>query len=110
MKSSSKKSKYFGKVSPSGVFCGDCSLYRDTCLGASASKTDWCELNKRVELCAAKRGIDFCYNCSQYPCPEFKLLVKKWKALGQDLKMNQNLLERLGPEKFKQLYNSSYFK
>ncbi len=50
------------KLSPEDIHCWGCR---------SANKNCWkkrCQFRK----CAGDKGIEFCYQCSEYPCPELE--------------------------------------
>jgi len=94
-----------------GLFCGSCSLYIGTvedparlqwlaerfgkpieevrCLGCrSEVVTEYCR-NCKFTSCAAAKGIDFCSQCSEYPCTElqeFQAQMPHRSDLWEDLK------------------------
>jgi len=62
---------------PCGLYCGACvATDCDGCLVEEPSS--WvarCEIRK----CAAQNGVDFCYQCYDYPCqPLWELMHARW--------------------------------
>ena len=58
------------------AYCGvDCSVCPDLKSGkcAGCRNTDWKEGSICLPVeCCRKRGIDFCGQCEQFPCPDMK--------------------------------------
>jgi hypothetical protein len=66
-----------------GLYCGACKIYLETRKGRSFLKKDegevkclgcrtdagtrWC-INCTIKKCARNKRIDFCYECSDFPC------------------------------------------
>jgi hypothetical protein len=106
-----------------GLFCGDCDIYmaystNDTrklqriarekskecgrtleaeqvkCLGCKGPVAscwgDSCEIRK----CAEGRGIEFCYQCRDYPCKELESLFES-KPVARD---NLKIISKIGPD------------
>ncbi|QUI22073.1 DUF3795 domain-containing protein [Vallitalea pronyensis] len=97
--------KYKGFIPPCGIYCGGCYRYKsgkkNECLGAETHcKTRKC---KSIYMCCVeKKGLNYCYECNNFPCSRFKKFAESWKKYGQDLIENQMLLEQYGEEKWLQ--------
>jgi hypothetical protein len=59
-----------------GLYCGSCPVLLGTRAGAeqpvcygckSDTNPEWCS-SCELKACARDRGLDFCYECSEYPC------------------------------------------
>lgn len=59
-----------------GLYCGACpnllgtqaGTEQNVCLGCkSDTNPEWC-LNCELKICAREKGLDFCYQCDEYPC------------------------------------------
>lgn len=89
---------YNGFIPPCGIYCGTCPNFlreKNPCLGAE----DHCKNRKCKGIfvcCIEKKGYDFCYQCSTFPCSRFKKFADSWLKIGQDLIHNQRQLEELG--------------
>jgi hypothetical protein len=99
--------EYNGTVPPCGVFCGGCPTFlkvKKPCLGAEISQR--CESRGcRYFLCCAEKGVEFCFQCDQYPCRRFKMFARNWKKYGQDFLENQMMLKALGIQEFLRYWN-----
>jgi GNAT superfamily N-acetyltransferase len=49
----------------------------------------------------SKKQLDFCHQCSSFPCYRFKQFAKRWQQYGQDLIKNQQYLKQHGEVTFK---------
>jgi hypothetical protein len=100
--------EYFGIIPPCGVFCGGCPVYiRDSkpCPGAEISKR--CESkNCSFYICCSEKWIEFCHQCSGYPCKRFKSFARRWQKYGQNFLENQETLKVSGKEIFLECWNS----
>jgi hypothetical protein len=105
-----------------GLFCPACSVFIGTqedparltviaqrvkrpvqelrCNGCRSEKRCfYCESNCTMTKCAAEKGVDFCGECSEYPCKELKAFqtemphrIELWKS--------QNRIKEAGWEKW----------
>ena len=105
-----------------GLFCPACILYIGTkeeperligiaehfqrsveeleCEGCRAEKRCFfCESNCKMAKCAAKKGVDFCGECTEYPCEELRVFqaemptrIELWKS--------QERIKEVGYEKW----------
>ena len=100
--------EYHGRVPPCGIFCGGCPVYvreRKPCPGAQASRR--CETKEcRFYVCATQKGVRFCHQCNEYPCPHFKRFARNWVKYGQDFFANQKELQAVGEESFLANWNA----
>jgi hypothetical protein len=100
--SDGQKLEYNGFVPPCGIFCGGCPNFtRDNkrCEGAEVGcKTRKC---KGIYICCIeKKGLQFCYQCTSYPCNRFKKFADTWVKYGQNLLENQEIIKHYGKEEF----------
>jgi len=69
-------------IAPCGMNCGLCLYYlrpTNTCPGCSSGRKVNHVCNKYpIKLCKNLQG-DFCFNCSNFPCPRLKRLDKRYK-------------------------------
>lgn len=91
---------YKGFIPPCGVYCGKCYKYMRTknpCHGASVDcRKENC---KSYYVCAiVKHGVDYCYQCTVYPCAKYKKFAQSWLQYGQDMLKNQQDIKKLGEE------------
>lgn len=68
-----------------GLYCGSCPQYLATkagtavelgleaCQGCKSDvvAADWCAICAHKE-CARDKGLDFCFECTDYPCPDLE--------------------------------------
>ncbi len=62
-----------------GLYCGACPVLlaskagtgEVTCMGCKSDqiKAGWCS-TCTLKACAQEKGLDFCYQCDQYPCED----------------------------------------
>jgi len=70
-------------LAPCGITCKVCYVHlreKKPCLGCSqqdASKPEHCRKCK-IKDCAKSRGVDFCFECSSFPCATIKRLNKNY--------------------------------
>ncbi len=87
-----KKKKYKGTTPPCGIDCNGCPRFgkeKNGCEGADKG----CKHCKTIYQCNEKKGIDYCYQCSKFPCSRFKKFSKTWEKYGQNLIENQKELK-----------------
>lgn len=71
-------------LAPCGITCAVCYVYlkkKKPCLGChgqDASKPEHCRKCK-IKDCAAGQGIDFCFECPDFPCATIKRLDKSYR-------------------------------
>ena len=100
-----------------GLYCGACGIYRAykdngeflkklaehfkcppekvKCEGCNALTPDSWGYNCKIVQCLKSKGLEFCYQCSQYEnnsCEKFEKLAKDYLEDGEDLREN---LERI---------------
>jgi len=85
-KSQDQTRKQVGNISPDSIHCWGCR---------SNSKHCW---KKRClfKKCAADKGFDFCYQCSEFPCDELAQFYAQ-RPNGRD---NLALISKIGTEAF----------
>lgn len=64
------------EMAPCGVFCGACPSFGKTCLGCASEnpaqkrRSKWgCKVRN---CCYQEQALDFCCECSQFPCTKHK--------------------------------------
>ncbi len=104
-----KNSNYDGKPPPCGIYCGTCPNFtreKNRCEGAEIH----CKIRRCKGIyvcCVEKKGLDFCYQCSSYPCSRFRKFSETWLKYGQDLLHNQEMIKNSGSKEFiKKMQNS----
>lgn len=100
--------KYNGRIPACGVFCGGCPTYtrdKKPCPGADINISR-CEKCKKFHLCCKDKGINHCFECDIFPCPNFKRFSKSWLKYGQNFIDNQKLLKKVGGFQFLKQFNS----
>jgi hypothetical protein len=71
-------------LAPCGITCAVCYVYlrkKKPCLGCrgqDVGKPEHCRQCK-IKDCVASRGIDFCFECSSFPCLTIKSLDKSYR-------------------------------
>jgi putative acetyltransferase len=88
--------EYHGAVPPCGIFCGGCPVYvreRKPCAGAQASRRGEAK-EYRFYFCATQKGVQFCHQCNEYPCPRFTRFARNRIKYGQDFFANQRVAGR----------------
>ena len=78
-----------------GIACCLCGLYNKGCSGCFAGVASGFDCS--VGKCAAGKGVDGCYACSEYPCEEKILQGKRSKAFTRYVQEfgTEALIERL---------------
>jgi hypothetical protein len=107
--SNGHKLKYKGFVPPCGIFCGRYPNFirpNNRCEGAEAGcKTRKC---KGIYVCCIEmKGLEFCYQCANYPCSRFKKFADIWLKHGQNLLENQEFIKNCGKEDFMNKMNKN---
>ena len=75
-------------LAPCGMTCAVCYVHlRDKkpclgCHGQDKSKPNHCRECK-IKDCAVSRGLDFCFECSSFPCAIIKRLDKSYRQRYQ---------------------------
>ncbi|MBE2201158.1 MAG: DUF3795 domain-containing protein [Anaerolinea sp.] len=75
-------------LAPCGMNCRVCYVHlkkKKPCLGCwgqDDSKPEHCRTCK-IKTCALEQGIDFCFNCSTFPCAIIKRLDKSYRQRYQ---------------------------
>jgi hypothetical protein len=106
-----------------GMFCGECEIYmaystNDTkslqkmareqskvcgktleaddikCLGCKGTASACWGASCAIRRCAESRGIEFCYQCRDFPCRELESLFEKKPVVRDNLKM----ISKIGPD------------
>ena len=98
---------YNGRIPACGVFCGGCPMYTkeiSPCKGAELNRSR-CERCKTFHLCCLEKGINHCFQCSDFPCTKLKKFTKRWLKYGQNFIENQKLLKDVGEVDFLKYYN-----
>ncbi len=63
-----------------GLYCGACpnllgakaGLEQNVCFGCKSDiNPEWCS-NCGLKACAQEKGLDFCYQCDEYPCAKLE--------------------------------------
>jgi hypothetical protein len=93
-------------LAPCGMNCGVCYVHlkkKKPCLGCwgqDDSKPEHCRKCK-IKTCASGQGIDFCFNCSTFPCAIIKRLDKSYRQRYQvSLIDNALRLKTVGAKQF----------
>ncbi len=80
-------------IPPCGIDCTQCPKYlreKNSCSGYP----EGCRKCKTLYVCCVeKRGHEYCFQCSSYPCARFTKFAKSWEKLGQDLFSNQQKMK-----------------
>lgn len=75
-------------LAPCGITCAVCYVHLRQkkpcfgCRGLDASKPEHCRKCK-IKDCATGQGIDFCFECSTFPCATIKRLDKSYRQRYQ---------------------------
>jgi hypothetical protein len=93
-------------LAPCGVNCYVCYVYlrkKKPCLGChgvDANKPNHCR-NCKIKDCAKERGVDFCFDCADFPCKIIKRMDKSYRQRYQvSLIENATLIKSNGAEAF----------
>lgn len=108
-------------VAPCGIYCGDCAAYRAKddpavmeTLVSAGFKRESCPGCRPLEgncpfnvdtcenyTCAAGRGIDFCFQCQDFPCVKLNPTAYRADRLPHNMKMfNLCCIKREGVAKW----------
>ncbi len=94
-------------VSPCGGYCGDCLAYKVKdnpsleerlkvvnwngipCPGCrpSKGKVQFVDGTCETYACAEKQGVDFCFECKEFPCAKFNPAADKANILPHNIKL-----------------------
>ncbi|MBP2643801.1 MAG: hypothetical protein H6Q67_1688 [Firmicutes bacterium] len=96
-------------AAPCGLYCGECSAYKAKdnpvllnalvekgiereklpCLGCRQGKGECPAINCECETykCVENRDIDFCFECTEFPCSRLNPSVDKATALPHNIKI-----------------------
>ncbi|MCD6162719.1 MAG: DUF3795 domain-containing protein [candidate division Zixibacteria bacterium] len=74
------------EISPKDIHCWGCRAGNRNCWGKS------CKIRK----CASDMGVEFCYQCHKYPCPDIDDFCNK----HPDALQNLNKISKIGVEAF----------
>lgn len=107
-----------------GVFCGECEVYiaystnnleaqkriaeefcrrnpglsigteQVKCVGCKGSAANPIRNNCKVRLCAEDRGVEFCYQCPDFPCDP----LEKSFAIHPGARENLRMISKIGPD------------
>ena len=75
-------------LAPCGITCAVCYVHlkkKKPCLGCrsqDASKPEHCRKCK-IKDCATRQGVDFCFECSSFPCITIKRLDQSYRQRYQ---------------------------
>lgn len=113
------KNKDYELVSPCGIYCAECSVYRVKdhpelkpmllaagvkesqmpCPGCRAVDGNCPHLEARCEnyACAELHGVDMCFECEDFPCNKLHPAADRANALPHNMKMfSQCYIKRHG--------------
>jgi len=105
-----------------GIFCGDCEIYiaystnnigerkriarkydgagksimpeQVKCLGCKGNADNVWRAGCKIRVCAEDKGVEFCYQCLDYPCNELDKLF----ACHPEARENLRLISKVGPD------------
>jgi hypothetical protein len=106
-----------------GLFCGHCEVYiaystnnigsqkriaKDSgaargknmspdqvkCLGCKGTMTSNWRSPCKIRVCAEERGVEFCYQCRQYPCDELQSFFETHPEARENLRT----ISKVGPD------------
>ncbi len=109
-------------IAPCGIYCGSCPMYKvkdDPSLGemlkkrinwngvpcpscrASKGKNQFYERTCATFACIAAKGVDFCYECAEFPCAKLNPAADRADVLPHNLKIfNLSFIKQQGTGKF----------
>ncbi|MBN2653039.1 MAG: DUF3795 domain-containing protein [Spirochaetales bacterium] len=89
-----------------GVNCNVCYAFlkkKKNCLGCKNGddgKPEHCRACK-IKECAISKGLEYCFDCEEYPCTVLKRLNKSYlMRYGEDLMGNLRQIKDVGVKKF----------
>lgn len=78
------------------------------CLKNSAGKPEHCR-QCQIKDCCQEKGLTYCYQCSQFPCPKIKRLEKSYQQrYGVSLLANSQQVKEKGLTAFMAAQKASY--
>lgn len=109
----------FALAAPCGIFCGECRVYKAKddsalregliaagipgekvpCPGCRPGRGDCPVLNGPCATyeCVTGRGLDFCFECGDFPCPRLNPAADRANALPHNIKVfNLCYIQRQG--------------
>lgn len=110
-------------VAPCGGYCGDCPAYKvkdDPALGERLKVVNWngkpcpgCRPAKgKVQFvegtcetyaCSVKHGVNFCFECAEFPCAKFNPAADRANILPHNIKLFALCyIKRHGVDKWKE--------
>ena len=103
-------------IAPCGMNCGICMAYlrnKNKCNGCRAINT-WnpktrveCKIKNCQSLNA--HGLEYCYQCNQYPCTLIKHIDKRYRArYNMSMIQNRNAIKDNGIEEFIKAENEKW--
>lgn len=119
-------------AAPCGLHCGMCLLYKAlsdeklretlaqrmnippekaTCPGCRAVVGHCPVIGEQCAtfICAQERGVDFCYDCSEFPCAKLLPCVDRAESIPHNIKVYSLTLRKLKGEKaWNQMINEIY--
>lgn len=108
--------EYFdiGMFAPCGMNCVVCykHCYHKKmcagCLNSDMGKPEHCR-KCRIKDCIRQKGLDYCFECPQYPCKQIKNLEKSYRVRYQASLMENSEFVRLhGLESFMEQQKEKY--
>jgi hypothetical protein len=109
MKKQQKSTMEFNFTAPCGIYCGDCECYtaKDNpllldqlvskgikkqslpCPGCRSGTGRCCVIENTCEtyICAADHQVDFCFECSEFPCGKLNPSADRAGVLPHNLKV-----------------------
>ena len=71
-------------ISSDKIICLGCKGPVSSCWGAAC----------KIRICAEEKGIEFCYQCRDYPCDELSTFFEKRPVARENLRM----ISKIGPD------------
>lgn len=111
----------YSLAAPCGIFCGECPLFKandnpeiledakargyniSPCPGCRAVKGNCPAIDTQCETfaCATKNGVEFCFDCSDFPCAKLNPAADGAEVLPHNIKIfNLCYIRQKGLEKF----------
>jgi len=111
----------YSLAAPCGIFCGECPLYKandnpeiledakargydiSPCPGCRSVKGNCPAIDAQCETfaCAKRHGVDFCFECPDFPCAELNPAADGAEVLPHNIKIfNLCYIRQKGLEKF----------
>lgn len=99
---------------PCGMNCKVCykhcyhGEYCAGCLTNSMGKAEHCRKCK-IEDCVQSKGLNYCFECLEFPCKQIKYLEKSYnKRYQASLIKNSEFVQKYGLEKFMEQQKEEY--